>query len=151
MEYFFGSYGFLITKELIFDFQILDLKDHFSASLINKTGKVWNKNYESPLKTPFYHSIHLFEGHCSEWVLSNDTNGSSWSCKRKPNRDQWIMSMKISWISKLSPWPWLAVLNFKANFCQHCKQETTGSTVRCYSARFSLEWQKELCSWGVQC
>ena len=29
------SYGFLITKELIFGFQILDLKDHFSASLRN--------------------------------------------------------------------------------------------------------------------
>ena len=29
-----GSCGFLITKELIFGFQILDLKDHFSASLI---------------------------------------------------------------------------------------------------------------------
>ena len=29
------SCGFLITKELIFGFQILDLKDHFSASLIN--------------------------------------------------------------------------------------------------------------------
>ena len=28
-----GNYGFLITKELIFGFQILDLKDHFSASL----------------------------------------------------------------------------------------------------------------------
>ena len=28
------SYSFLITKELIFGFQILDLKDHFSASLI---------------------------------------------------------------------------------------------------------------------
>ena len=28
------SYGFLITKDLIFGFQILDLKDHFSASLI---------------------------------------------------------------------------------------------------------------------
>ena len=28
------NYGFLITKELIFGFQILDLKDHFSASLI---------------------------------------------------------------------------------------------------------------------
>ena len=28
------SYGFLITKELIFGFEILDLKDHFSASLI---------------------------------------------------------------------------------------------------------------------
>ena len=27
------SCGFLITKELIFGFQILDLKDHFSASL----------------------------------------------------------------------------------------------------------------------
>ena len=30
------SYGFLITKELIFGFQILDLKDHFSASLTKK-------------------------------------------------------------------------------------------------------------------
>ena len=28
------SYGFLITKELIFGFQILDLKDHFSAFLM---------------------------------------------------------------------------------------------------------------------
>ena len=27
------SYSFLITKELIFGFQILDLIDHFSASL----------------------------------------------------------------------------------------------------------------------
>ena len=27
------SYGFLITKELIFGFQILDSKDHFSAFL----------------------------------------------------------------------------------------------------------------------
>ena len=27
------SYGFLMTKELIFGFLILDLKDHFSASL----------------------------------------------------------------------------------------------------------------------
>ena len=27
------SYGFLITKELIFGFQILDIQDHFSASL----------------------------------------------------------------------------------------------------------------------
>ena len=27
------SYGFLITKELIFGFQILDLKGHFSGSL----------------------------------------------------------------------------------------------------------------------
>ena len=34
--------------------------------LIKKTGKAGNKNYESPLKTPFYQSIHLFEGHCSK-------------------------------------------------------------------------------------
>ena len=27
------NYSFLITKEVIFGFQILDLKDHFSASL----------------------------------------------------------------------------------------------------------------------
>ena len=32
------SYGFLITKELIFGFQILDLADHFSASLKHKIG-----------------------------------------------------------------------------------------------------------------
>ena len=32
------SYGFLITKELIFGFQILDLKDHFSASLTVKNS-----------------------------------------------------------------------------------------------------------------
>ena len=35
------SYGFLITKELIFGFQVLYLKDHFSDSLIfGKTGGV---------------------------------------------------------------------------------------------------------------
>ena len=37
------SYGFLITKELIFGFQILDLKDHFSASL---TQECWSLNWE---------------------------------------------------------------------------------------------------------
>ena len=31
------SYGFLITKEVIFSFQILDLKDHFSAFLNSST------------------------------------------------------------------------------------------------------------------
>ena len=33
------SHDFLITKELIFGFQILDLKDHFSASLMTVSGK----------------------------------------------------------------------------------------------------------------
>ena len=47
--------------------------------LWKKTGKAWNKNFESKLKTPFYHSIHLFAVHRSEWayrkirILSNDT------------------------------------------------------------------------------
>ena len=34
------NYSFLITKELIFGFQILDLKDHFSASL-TRLSLVW--------------------------------------------------------------------------------------------------------------
>ena len=34
------SYGFLITKKLIFGFQILDLKVHFSASLKKKHYKI---------------------------------------------------------------------------------------------------------------
>ena len=40
------SYGFLITKELIFGFQILDFKDHFSASLnLNPVWEFHNYNY----------------------------------------------------------------------------------------------------------
>ena len=39
------SYCFLITKELIFGFQILDLKDHFSASL--KTNIKYKRYYEA--------------------------------------------------------------------------------------------------------
>ena len=46
------SYGFLITKEPIFGFQILDLKDHFSASLryfsraknLKRLVSVWSCN-----------------------------------------------------------------------------------------------------------
>ena len=36
------------------------------------------------------------------------------------------------------------IFKFHSKFFQHCKQETTRSTVRCYCARFSLGWQKEL-------
>ena len=35
------NYGFLITKELIFGFQILNLKDHFSASLSPSSYKIY--------------------------------------------------------------------------------------------------------------
>ena len=38
------SSGFLITKELIFGFQILDLKDHFSASLNDNYFSTQTKN-----------------------------------------------------------------------------------------------------------
>ena len=34
------SYGFLITKELIVGFQILDLKDHFSASVLQSVSNL---------------------------------------------------------------------------------------------------------------
>ena len=34
------SYGFLITKKLIFGFQILNLKVHFSASLTGCFGEI---------------------------------------------------------------------------------------------------------------
>ena len=42
------SYGFLITKELIFGFQILDLNDHFSASLTLKVKSFicYSSDYE---------------------------------------------------------------------------------------------------------
>ena len=36
------SYGFLIAKELIFGFQILNLKDLFSAFLTGITAKICN-------------------------------------------------------------------------------------------------------------
>ena len=39
------SYGFLITKELIFGFQILGLKDHFSASLNGVIDDIEFPNY----------------------------------------------------------------------------------------------------------
>ena len=38
------NYGFLITKELIFGFQILDLKPHFFASRVC-TERIWNNQY----------------------------------------------------------------------------------------------------------
>ena len=44
------SYGFLITKELIFGFQILDLKDHFSASL-NSVGRMCNVSGQTEKST----------------------------------------------------------------------------------------------------
>ena len=39
------SYGFLITKELIIGFQILDLKDHFSKFLGNVNNLVLKGSY----------------------------------------------------------------------------------------------------------
>ena len=47
-------YGFLITKKLIFGFQILDLKDHFSASL---------RFYVCQFITPFGETIKFFDSY----------------------------------------------------------------------------------------
>ena len=41
------GYGFLITKELIFGFQILDLKDHVSASFMATFSKEITKLLQS--------------------------------------------------------------------------------------------------------
>ena len=46
-----GSYGFLFTKELIFGFQILDLKDHFSASL---NEGIFPDNFKMARMFPIY-------------------------------------------------------------------------------------------------
>ena len=51
------SYGFLITKELIFGFQILDLKDHFSASLKGLFRK--NVNIKNQQETSLQIGIYL--------------------------------------------------------------------------------------------
>ena len=52
------SYGFLITKELIFGFQILDLKDHFSASLITVNYRI---NFSIHLNTCTLYSVIKFQ------------------------------------------------------------------------------------------
>ena len=49
------SYGFLTTKKLIFGFQILDLKDHFSASLKGGDGSGANR-----AKTDFAKFLKMF-------------------------------------------------------------------------------------------
>ena len=50
------SYGFLITKELIFGFQILDLKDHFSASLNVMTGRLMGCSTQKRSKCQDFHA-----------------------------------------------------------------------------------------------
>ena len=54
------KYGFLNTKELIFGFQILDLKDHFSASL----SENWELDLirslsELVVQPSFFYVVHL--------------------------------------------------------------------------------------------
>ena len=60
------SYGVLITKKLIFGFQILDLKVHFSASLTAhscRQGITVSSNFKINFKTiaskEIYFSLHL--------------------------------------------------------------------------------------------
>ena len=66
------SYGFLTTKELIFGFQILDLKDHFSASLNRLKGS------PRQLRCPITPSLLLlFREHVN---LQNFDDSMQWAC-----------------------------------------------------------------------
>ena len=72
------SYGFLITKKLIFGFQILDLKDHFSASL------------RLPLRLSWRTGINLFEVRNKLW-----TQSATGTLKRKDHINLYLSSQKI--------------------------------------------------------
>ena len=61
------SYGFLITKELIFGFQILNLKDYFSASL-NSSNRVINDWNNLPNKLMNSHDLDDFEKEYDKWT-----------------------------------------------------------------------------------
>ena len=56
------SYGFLITKELAFGFKILDLKDHFSASLRERIFFLWNhEGLINPKTSDFKFYVQIFD------------------------------------------------------------------------------------------
>ena len=62
------SYGFLITKKLIFGFQILDLKVRFSASLNQYSKaridpiKYWESSIEHGGMRPFFYMVDQYFG-----------------------------------------------------------------------------------------
>ena len=65
------SYGFLTTKELIFGFQILDLKDHFSASLNPTTSSKLGNFVSSLIRGYPEHSLRKtpqFSYHCFYFI-----------------------------------------------------------------------------------
>ena len=72
------SYGFLITQELIFGFQILDLKDHFSASL-SFPHMIWSSHSRNDRRYSYY-----ARGICNQYVDS---------CK---NPSRWFIDNKLS-------------------------------------------------------
>ena len=70
------SYGFLITKELIFSFQILDLKDHFSASLtvVQKClACFFPTKFFMKHALPFTQSLNQITGSLSKWLGTSTT------------------------------------------------------------------------------
>ena len=62
------SYGFVITKELIFGFQILDLKDHFSASLNSFSNRVKSDWNNLPIKLMNSHDFDDSEKEYDKWT-----------------------------------------------------------------------------------
>ena len=60
----FSCYGFSITKELTFGLQILDLKDHFSASLIwlvLACSDLFIAHFGYKICVLFVHAGHVFQ------------------------------------------------------------------------------------------
>ena len=85
------SYDFLITKELIFGFQILNLKDHFSASLIEKIYEEFvSQNSRDQTFSSLYQGIR-----------------SSWVCYTGIQLYSKIITMNASQFNKL----WLTIFN----------------------------------------
>ena len=89
------SYGFLIIKEMIFGFQMLDLKDrHFSASLIILTGNKNSNKIKIAESGQLAVGIHPFD--CKHtFVISGNADrigylyGEEGVCEKVSSRVKW--------------------------------------------------------------
>ena len=103
------SYGFLITKELIFGFQILDLKDHFSASLkpVNQFEYKLTLSYTSSFGAehvclPCCMALNsLLSHHLYLQNLNNVSNGSSKIFFYVPNFAPVRLALKLSCLNSI--------------------------------------------------
>ena len=104
------SYDFLFTKEVICGFQILDLKDHFSASLITiKPGMIvlWDKMSQNLEKFDNIVTMTLVRRHQAVYGSGRGQNSSSYIfCPVWLKFGSWvlisILSLKIRYEYDLS-------------------------------------------------